>query len=725
MKPPFVPNQLDRRLTSICGLNPFLDTISSGRIQMFGSHLGQKLVTLGMDEDYLLTGVEQELAKATFSVKMPARGTILEVIPRYEQGNDRNSIAVTPEVIAIYENDVTREVDAIVLPQYFSYHPYFGYRYNTGKGIQQLTKGAWIDKDTVFLDSPGVTENNSYKYGVMLNMAYLSHPAASEDGIVISRDVLHKLRFRTYETRVVEWGKKTFPLNLYGNPNDPTDYKPFPEIGEVVRSDNLLMALREYDANLSVVEQDVRSVREVNMTFDERVYANGEGGRIIDIRVVTNTDLSSGMSPTDIQLEKYIKGTQKFYDQILNTWKKLQRERGSSLLIGNAFHQLVMQALISNEDVKGNRTSKQYKRAPIDDFRVEFIIEYETVPTIGFKLTGAFGNKGVICHICEPHEMPVDSAGNRADIIMDPFSIVNRMTIGPLFALHINGASRDVGVHIRKLLDIPRWDRHARNKVTAIYNTNRKLFDEAFNYLVGYYRITSPKMEQWYFKEASELSDEEKIEHMTGVVFDHVRLYVPPEHSPELVGMVKEIQKHYPPTYGPVTYTGFSGEKCTTEGNVRIAPLLMILLEKTGDDWSAVDSAKVQHHGVPAKLTRGDKYSEAWRPQPNKTIGETEFRIFAANAGRFAIAELMDRNGNPKTHRAATRSVLYADKPTSIKVLIDRNEYPYGATKPLQLFNHVAFCGGWRFKYQSLKNLPRAVTSQTRIISEDMKGYKL
>jgi hypothetical protein len=50
-----------------------------------------------------------------------------------------------------------------------------------------------------------------------------------------------------------------------------------------------------------------------------------------------------------------------------------------------------MQSLISNEDQEGNRTSKQYKRAPIDDFRVEFTIEYEVIPKEGFKLTDSYG----------------------------------------------------------------------------------------------------------------------------------------------------------------------------------------------------------------------------------------------------------------------------------------------------------------------------------------------
>ena len=39
--------------------------------------------------------------------------------------------------------------------------------------------------------------------------------------------------------------------------------------------------------------------------------------------------------------------------------------------------------------------------------------------------------------------MPVDEEGNRADIVMDPNSRVNRMNIGGLTEQYINAASRE------------------------------------------------------------------------------------------------------------------------------------------------------------------------------------------------------------------------------------------------------------------------------------------
>lgn len=38
----------------------------------------------------------------------------------------------------------------------------------------------------------------------------------SEDGILINPEVLKKFNIKPYETRVVEFDNKSFPLNLYG-----------------------------------------------------------------------------------------------------------------------------------------------------------------------------------------------------------------------------------------------------------------------------------------------------------------------------------------------------------------------------------------------------------------------------------------------------------------------------------------------------------------------------
>jgi hypothetical protein len=83
----------------------------------------------------------------------------------------------------------------------------------------------------------------------LLNEAYAGHttdpdeeamlpdPLVTEDGILISEDILPKLPFKVYEKHVVEFGSMAFPLNLYGHAGY---YQPFPEIGQLIREDGLV-----------------------------------------------------------------------------------------------------------------------------------------------------------------------------------------------------------------------------------------------------------------------------------------------------------------------------------------------------------------------------------------------------------------------------------------------------------------------------------------------------
>ncbi|MGZ7144845.1 hypothetical protein ACXWOO_10795, partial [Streptococcus pyogenes] len=78
----------------------------------------------------------------------------------------------------------------------------------------------------------------------------------------------------------------------------------------------------------------------------------------------------------------------------------------------------------------------------------------------------------------------------------------------------------------------------------------------------------------------------------------------------------KTIEKYIKPTYGPVTYRGFSGELVKTKRKVRIAPLSIFLLEKTASDWSAVSSPRIQAHGFWARVGKNDKHFETGKRQP-------------------------------------------------------------------------------------------------------------
>lgn len=297
--------------------------------------------------------------------------------------------------------------------------------------------------------------------------------------------------------------------------------------------------------------------------------------------------------------------------------------------------------------------------------------------------------------------MPVDEAGNRADIVMDPNSTISRMNLGRLYEQYINAASRDVAKQLRSWLGVKQGDKTITGKLMNLHSDNRAEFDRLYMYLMGYYEICSPRMH----KRMTSISDERKYEHLLSVLRTHIYLYMPTDNDPEMIDMVEKLQKHYRPTYGPVTYVGNSGKTVKTFENVRIASVYVMLLEKIGDAWSAVSSGKLQAFGILSQLTKADKNSQPTRNQAVKAVGETEGRILSSYAGPRFVAEVMDRNNNPITHKEMVWGILNAVNPSNIPNLVDRNVIPYGGAKPIQLVAHVAQCGGWQYKYVSRPKL--------------------
>lgn len=709
------PNELDLRLLNICGLNPWDGHDSAGRKQMMSSHLGQRLTISGATERRNQTGMENEFGKYTMAIRMPATGQIIKVIDRYRKTYGLDSIEVNPETIAIYEDLDAGCFDIMKIEKFCSQHQYFGFQYIFRPVIHDIRKEAYIKKDTVIADSPAIDpKTGAYKLGIELNMVLLSIPGVSEDGIIISRDVLPKLSFKTYETRVIEFGSRMFPTNLYGVDGK---FKAYPDIGEMIKSDGqgrgILINLRTYDKNLAVVEQSTKALQQIDFTYDKPVYV-GEGGRVVDIKI--HHDNAVNPSPTpfgmETQSKRYDNARRHFYKEILDEYDRLKydhKRNNRELKLSPRFHQLVVEAISVVGKDDGQKVFKLYRQAPLDDFRIEFTVEYDMIPTDGFKLTDFHGGKGVICEIWEPWQMPVDAEGNRADMIMDPNSRISRMNLGGPLEMFINGSSRDTSKFVREMMRYGNPDDNAlmmqnRGIGRVMEGWSKDLSTRsdievmnAWNFLMGYYGMTSPKMLEMFNGGRYKKTPREHVEH---ICKEGVYLYLPPDNPAEAEVMVEQVNTYYPSCYGPVSYVGRSGRHVVTKNPARIATCYIMLLEKIGDDWTAVSSGKTQHYGVLAQVTNSDKYTQPTRQQAIRALGEAEVRIYTSYVGTRVTAEQMDRNNNPKTHEHICYELMRAEKPTDIYCAVDRNVIPFGGAKPQQLVKHIGECAGWEFCYE-------------------------
>jgi DNA-directed RNA polymerase subunit beta len=65
--------------------------------------------------------------------------------------------------------------------------------------------------------------------------------------------------------------------------------------------------------------------------------------------------------------------------------------------------------------------------------------------SVGDKLAGRHGNKGVISRVLPVEDMPFDKDGNPIDVILTPLGVPSRMNLGQILELHLGLAANELG----------------------------------------------------------------------------------------------------------------------------------------------------------------------------------------------------------------------------------------------------------------------------------------
>jgi len=88
-------------------------------------------------------------------------------------------------------------------------------------------------------------------------------------------------------------------------------------------------------------------------------------------------------------------------------------------------------------------TGDQLESGVIKRVHVE-VAQLRTI-SVGDKLAGRHGNKGVISRVLPEEDMPFDADGNPVDIILTPLGVPSRMNLGQILELHLGLAAEMLG----------------------------------------------------------------------------------------------------------------------------------------------------------------------------------------------------------------------------------------------------------------------------------------
>ena len=68
--------------------------------------------------------------------------------------------------------------------------------------------------------------------------------------------------------------------------------------------------------------------------------------------------------------------------------------------------------------------------------------------SVGDKMAGRHGNKGVVSRILPPEDMPFLPNGQPLDIVLNPLGVPSRMNIGQVLEVHLGRAAKELGVKV-------------------------------------------------------------------------------------------------------------------------------------------------------------------------------------------------------------------------------------------------------------------------------------
>ena len=91
--------------------------------------------------------------------------------------------------------------------------------------------------------------------------------------------------------------------------------------------------------------------------------------------------------------------------------------------------------------------------------------------SVGDKMAGRHGNKGVISRILPGEDMPYLEDGTPVDIILNPLGVPSRMNVGQILETHLGWAAKGIGEQISRIIEKEFNPKALREKIKKIYNS--------------------------------------------------------------------------------------------------------------------------------------------------------------------------------------------------------------------------------------------------------------
>src|SRR5207245_7819328 len=105
--------------------------------------------------------------------------------------------------------------------------------------------------------------------------------------------------------------------------------------------------------------------------------------------------------------------------------------------------------------------------------RVKVYVAIKRKLSVGDKMAGRHGNKGVVSRILPEEDMPYLEDGTPVDLVLNPLGVPSRMNVGQILECHLGGAARALGMQIDAYLHTHYDAKVLKEKLKKVYTTEQ------------------------------------------------------------------------------------------------------------------------------------------------------------------------------------------------------------------------------------------------------------